>query len=359
MDGLKVAAKSFTDILESAVGPQPNDGSVDLVLRTGMMAFDSTIVRTVPMDWGYIPDSEFDAMTPLAATNSAPPLTVAKSWLTVTEPTIHEANLPGKTPLKYLILMTDGKNTVGAEQWVARLGTENWRRWVTDRTTSTGLGQQGLETYQVVVTPKQCGNEPTGDYDYMCSWDDGYGSEWRGARYGYERATQTFNWKKWTYTCHSEAVVEYQCTPEVTETRYRGWEYEASVDAPDNSGDWQEGEFDITSNIQTREECDQLHAAGVEVFSVGFALTPGQYDVNAWPGRPSYGRYYPPDVDPFTGEIYTEAMGVENANKAEAILKYCASKPENFISAGDTATLQSAFDRIGNTIVKEIVRISS
>ena len=359
MDGLKVAAKSFTDILESAVGPQPNDGSVDLVLRTGMMAFDSTIVRTVPMDWGYIPDSEFDAMTPLAATNSAPPLTVAKSWLTVTEPTIHEANLPGKTPLKYLILMTDGKNTVGAEQWVARSGTENWRRWVTDRTTSTGLGQQGLETYQVVVTPKQCGNEPTGDYDYMCSWDDGYGSEWRGARYGYERATQTFNWKKWTYTCHSEAVVEYQCTPEVTETRYRGWEYEASVDAPDNSGDWQEGEFDITSNIQTREECDQLHAAGVEVFSVGFALTPGQYDVNAWPGRPSYGRYYPPDVDPFTGEIYTEAMGVENANKAEAILKYCASKPENFISAGDTATLQSAFDRIGNTIVKEIVRISS
>ena len=359
MDGLKTAAKSFMGIMETAAGPQPQDGSVDLVIRTGMMAFDSAIVRTVPMNWGYIADGEFDAMQPLAATNSAPPLNVANTWLNVTEPPIHEANLPGKTPLKYLIMMTDGKNTVGTEEWVARTGTQSWRRWVTGRETNTGLGENGIEEYEVTVTPEQCGNQPTGDYNYMCSWDDGYGSEWRGATYGYERATETFSWRRWTYTCHSEEVIEYQCTPAVTETRYNGWEYDTGVEAPDSSGAWEEGEFDITSNIQTRAECDDLHSQGVEVFSVGFALTAGQFGVNNWPGRPVYGNHYPADVDPYTGEPYTENQGVENANKAKAILQYCASKPENFITANDTASLQAAFDRIGNTIIKEIVRISS
>jgi len=203
MDGLKTAAKSFMGIMETAVGPQPQDGSVDLVIRTGMMAFDSAIVRTVPMNWGYIADGEFDAMQPLAATNSA---------------------------------MTDGKNTVGTEEWVARTGTQSWRRWVTGRETNTGLGENGIEEYEVTVTPEQCGNQPTGDYNYMCSWDDGYGSEWRGATYGYERATETFSWRRWTYTCHSEEVIEYQCTPAVTETRYNGWEYDTGVEAPDSSG---------------------------------------------------------------------------------------------------------------------------
>jgi len=92
------------------------------------------------MNWGYIADSEFDAMEPLQATNSAPPLNVANTWLNVTEPPVHEANLPGKTPLKYLIMMTDGKNTVGTEEWVARAGTQNWRRWVTGQPSKGELG---------------------------------------------------------------------------------------------------------------------------------------------------------------------------------------------------------------------------
>jgi len=37
MAGLKNAAKSFMGIMETAVGPQPQDGSVDLVVRTGMI----------------------------------------------------------------------------------------------------------------------------------------------------------------------------------------------------------------------------------------------------------------------------------------------------------------------------------
>ena len=366
MDGLKTSAKNFMANLEAAVGPQTYGGAEPAVLRTGMMAFDSGIVRTVPMNWGYVADSHFDSMTPLAATNSAPPLTAAKTWLTVTEPPIHEANLPGKTPLKYIILMTDGKNTIGDEEWVAREGTQNWRAEVAVETTTT-------ETQMVEVTVTVPATEGETRrrvvYAYMpnsqCRWDDGY----RRRNYTYFGSWGSYR----TYydtddrvTCNvtSEGTPAYETTEmqerevEVTTTTME-WQYREQEDEPTEPGDWEEGEFDITSNIQTREECDSLHAAGVEVFTVGFALTPGQFGVNNWPGNWAYPDHYPADVDPFTGEAYTNEIGETNANQARAILQYCASKPENFITAADSTALDAAFDRIGNTIVKEIIRISS
>ncbi|MDB2437577.1 pilus assembly protein TadG-related protein [Hellea sp.] len=382
ISGLISSSKNFMTDLETAVGPQPEDGSVELVLRTGMMAFDSAIVRTVPMDWGYIPDSEFDAMTPLAATNSAPPLTVANTWLNVTEPTEHEENLPGKTPLKYLILMTDGKNTIGAEEWVARTGTQNWRRYVTNRTSRTGLSD--VETNYVETAPESCTTEFEDRWEYICNLSDSKGNNWRrsfgvidyradptSGSYSYEEEKETGkgkNKKKKTetiyvrYNCASEESdpVEVEtCSPPEFEPRYSGYEYFEGIEPYEPDPNWEEGEFDITSNIQTREECDSLHAAGVEVFTVGFALVPGQFEVNNWPGRSSYGDIYPPDVDPFTGEEYTESDGVESANKAKGILQYCASSPQNYITADNSEALQAAFDRIGNTIIKEIIRIDS
>ena len=41
------------------------------------------------------------------------------------------------------------------------------------------------------------------------------------------------------------------------------------------------------------------------------------------------------------------------------MLQYCASSDENFITADDVTALDVAFDRIGNTIIKEIIRIDS
>jgi len=350
MDGLQAASKSFMDILETAVGPQPQDGTVDLVLRTGMMAFDSGIVRTSPMNWGYIPDSEFDSMVPLAATNSAPPLSAANTWLNINEPPVHEANLPGKTPLKYIVLMTDGKNTVGTEEWVARSGTENWRRWVTGRETAEGLSE--VEATDVEITPATCDNEIQG-YNRQCAYNVFPDINWTWGPYESDPGPYTGTAWGYTYSCNSEPNYELVCHEATYETRYSGFEYAVGEDAPDNSGTWEEGEFDITSNIQTREECDELHAAGVEIFSVGFALVPGQFETNEWASRSGGYSPYPSDAN------YTPNIGVENANKAKAILQYCASKPENFITANNTASLQSAFDRIGNTIIKEIIRISS
>jgi Flp pilus assembly protein TadG len=101
IDALKTSAKTFMAMLDDAVGPQVASTSTPRTLRTGMMAFDSNIIssRTIPMDWGVITDSEINAMTPQGATNSAPPMTQAKTWLNVTEPSFHEVENPGKTPL--------------------------------------------------------------------------------------------------------------------------------------------------------------------------------------------------------------------------------------------------------------------
>ena len=339
MDGLQSAAIKFMDIMETAVGPQPQDGSVDLVLRTGMMAFDSAIVRTSPMRWGYTPDSEFTSMTPLLATNSAPPLEVANTWLNVTEPAIHNANLPGKTPLKYLILMTDGKNTVGLDVWVARAGTQNWRAWV----------QVGTRTEyrEETETTTQTVSEIVNSYraNANCRIENGYPrrSYWyNGRRY--------FTSQRVLCDREEEVTTTIQVPYEVPEY---DWEYREQEEEPTEPGDWEEGEFDIESNIQTRQQCDALHAQGVEVFTVGFALVAGQFETNEWGSRPGGSPIYPRDQD------YTPQKGEADVNKARAILQYCANKPENFITANDTASLEAAFDRIGNTIIKEIIRISS
>ena len=41
------------------------------------------------------------------------------------------------------------------------------------------------------------------------------------------------------------------------------------------------------------------------------------------------------------------------------MLQYCATKPENFITAENADALNQAFERIGDTIVKEVIRIDS
>jgi len=357
IDALKTSAKTFMTMLDEAVGPQVAGGSQPRTLRTGMMAFDSNIIssRTIPMDWGVVTDSEINAMTPQGATNSAPPMTQAKTWLNVNEPPVHEAENPGKTPLKYIILMTDGKNTVGDEVWTARAGTQNFRRYVTGRDNPSGL------------TGDLPGSEPTAS-NTLVSAGECTGGSWQAkcyrngnlkvthGPYNYNPGTYYSTWynrrgKARQVICYSDVLEDQTCTEDVYETTWSGYEYYVGETPPPGSG-WEEGEFDNESNIATRAECDSLHNAGVEIFSIGFALVPGQFKTNDW-STSSYWDIYPRDED------YSEAIGIENANRANGMLQYCASKPENFITANDSSALQTAFDRIGNTIIKEIIRISA
>ncbi|MEP3891992.1 MAG: Tad domain-containing protein [Hellea sp.] len=352
MDGLKTSAKNFMAMLSETVGPQTADSGEPRVLRTGMMAFDGAIIssRTIPMHWGTISDSQINSMTPVGSTNSAPPLQVANTWLNVNEPSIHEAENPGKTPLKYVILMTDGKNQ-GDLEWVNREGTETWRRYVTGATSPDGLDE--VSSSQVETVPEVCEMENRYKRYYDYDW---YGTYWFGEWDDEIITPSNHNHRRWgpyrRYSHPTPSQTEV-CTPAEYETRYSGYEYGYGEEAPDNSGGWTEGEQDVPANIASRAECDTLHAAGVEVFTIGFALVPGQFETNEWADRPGAYTPYP------SNGSYNYSDSIKSTNLAKGMLQYCASKDQNFITADDVASLETAFDLIGNTIIKEIIRISS
>ena len=337
MDGLQTSAKNFMTILEEHVGDQ--DGSTELprVLRTGMLAFDDQIItaRTAPMDWGTISAGEIDYMEPLQATNSAPPLIEAGRWLNDLEPSFHAAESPGKTPLKYIILMTDGKNS-GDLEWVAREGTESWRAWkvVGTRTeyrdeTTTSTQRQVVNQY---ISNANCKVE--GGYKTTYYW-------YNGRRYYTSRRV----------LCDVETSTTVQVPYEVNEY---DWVFRYGEEEPTETGNWEEGEFDVPANVQSRAECDELHASGVEIFTIGYALVPGQFETNEWADRPGAYTPYPKADEP---DWYEDS--VKSTNLAKGMLQYCASRDENFITADDAPSLEAAFQKIGNSIVKEIIRISS
>lgn len=350
ISGLESAAINFMTKLTDIVGPQDENGPTPAVLRTGLLAFatDTTITRA--MDWGVLAEGEITAMGASGWTNSAPPLKTAKEWLTFdqNEPKKH-LDETGKDPLKYVILMTDGKNTVGEEEWVERAGTENWRRYVTGRDSPAGL------------TGEEPGSDPT-PTNTLVSYGSCSGGTWQAKCYRIKNDGELktefrhyegpFNYdpgvyqndfvnnkgKTRTAQCYSEVLEEETCTDDVYETKWSGYEYDLGQNAPDGDPGWEEGEFDIESNIKSREECDELHNNDVEVFTVAFALEPGIYYRNTY---------------------NTTTTSVEDSNKARAILQYCASSEDKFITANNTAALEAAFERIGDAIVKEIIRIDS
>ena len=378
IDGLEKSTEDMMAFLHDTVGPQDPDGNTPAVLRTGMLPFSDRIITAtdVPMKWGRLSATEITDMEPDGATDSSVPLVEANRLLEL-EHTFHTPETPGKTPLKFIVLMTDGQNTEGDEEWVARAGTENWRRYVTGRPTDDGLVDAVPSTTQ--VTPEICQTDFETSWVLECSLSDSLGNHWTeilgpydsrpnndsgsydiqvggnggngmGMGMGMGGSTQTVTV---TYNCNAQDRISESetCTPAQYDTTWSGWEYEEGEFEPPlgSDGPWQEGEFDIESNIQTRAECDALHAKNVEIYTVAYALEPGDYRTNDW----GVDNNLPGGAD------YPFETTAENAAKARGILQYCASDDDNFITANDTASLTDAFKRIGNDIVKEIVRISS
>lgn len=106
---------------------------------------------------------------------------------------------------------------------------------------------------------------------------------------------------------------------------------------------WQEGRrtncrYVNNSNIDSLETCDALKADDVEIYTIGYALEPGQYYAG------SYGSY---------ATISTYA-----ANEAYDFLRACASTEEHFIKAEDASKLKDVFEHIGRQIIKDVIRIS-
>ncbi|NNE58664.1 MAG: hypothetical protein HKN36_11200 [Hellea sp.] len=272
------------DALKTAmIGMKANLDSVDIgetgdrYIRTGMMTYNHAIITSTSknMDWGTMSVADINAMTPGGSTNSSPPMTEA--WIQLdTDHSYHLAET-GKTPLKFLIFMTDGNNTVGYDLWVPEEGTNHWRR---------------------------------------------------------QTSRQRCRWRRGRYRCWT----------------YNDWEYFPSdgpsnedISAPSGSG-WEEGRFYLSTDWETQATCDTMKANGIKVYSIGFALEAGTYETNDW----GYS----------TGQ-HTRNVNTDTKNKSVALLSACASEGDHFILAEDTDALNSAFDKIGNDILSEVIRLAN
>ena len=123
IDGLEFSVKKFNTDLSDRLGVEDSDGL--RTIRMGMLPYSSNIVTSnkVEMDFGYITDQEVERMVPSGNTNSNPPMTKAQEWMDG-ENSEHrdEAARVGEAyrePLKFVIFMSDGQNTLGAYEFLA------------------------------------------------------------------------------------------------------------------------------------------------------------------------------------------------------------------------------------------------
>jgi len=275
IDGLKDNMHRLNDRLQEIAD---QEGDVDF-LRTGMMPYHHAIISAnkVNMHWGALSDGNIDAMVPGGATNSSPPMT--ESWNQLKNEHIHHENESGKTPLKYVIFMTDGKNTNGVDIWIPEEGTNHWRR------------------------------------------------EWQEWRCWYNR------WGR--RRCREITREEFYPTDGPSDT---------PIPEPTDHNNWVEGKYVLNWDYYTQNTCKEMHAQGVKVYTIGFALKEGTYYTNEW-GQALGSEYHYRDID-------TQDLG-----QSFALLSACASEGDHFILAEDTEELNQAFDRIGDDILLDVIRI--
>ena len=125
--GLKRATRSLMNEIKSL------KGQVDVAeyIRTGMVPFASDIIddKRVWMKWGPLTHAQINEMQPDGATNSAPPMAAALSELR-DEAEAHKTK-GNEDPLKFVVFMTDGVNTVyDSINWTPEPNTTLWRSLV-------------------------------------------------------------------------------------------------------------------------------------------------------------------------------------------------------------------------------------
>lgn len=260
IDALKNATRTFRDQLRSRIGEQAREDG-HRVLRTGILPYSTQVIPRIDdeerqVQWGFngVRNHLINQMEAQGATNSNPPMALARQWLQA-EDAEHRReadrhNEDYREPLKFVVFMTDGQNTIG-------------------------------------------------DYEFVPDDTTGY-------YYGQING-------KWFFTT-------------------RPW-------VAANNG-FLEGRLELDSDRLTIESCNAMKAQGVRIFSVGYALTVGEY--------------YDP-LQPWEPAEVTEGTRAT----AYSLLSSCASKPENFISVGSGDSLDGAFDQIQNAVVKELIRIKS
>ncbi len=124
----------------------------------------------------------------------------------------------------------------------------------------------------------------------------------------------------------------------------RKYDYDTveSEDKPNFGFNWQEGKWVSSANLNSLTDCAAMKNEGVKVYTIGFALSEGWYDTNEYFGYEAY-----------------EYIDTETRDKAYSFLTQCASEPETFLTAENAEELEEAFERIGNDVATEIIRLSN
>lgn len=102
---------------------------------------------------------------------------------------------------------------------------------------------------------------------------------------------------------------------------------------------WVEGELVSPTDRDSKNTCAAMKAQGVRVFTIGFALAPGNYMDNYGSGGHA-------------------TIPASTTDAAYAMLSDCASSPDDFVPAESVETLDAAFAIIGKSIVEDVVRLS-
>jgi len=149
LDGLKSSVIKFQNDLRDRLGVE--DENDRRTVRMGMLPYSSAIDedREVPMNWGYLPEGNpnnddddeaernIHGMRADGGTNSNPPMARARTWLQ-DEDSAHNdeaerTQTEEKEPLKFVVFMTDGQNTVGDYE-LEEGPTGRWHRENSDGT---------------------------------------------------------------------------------------------------------------------------------------------------------------------------------------------------------------------------------
>lgn len=131
IDGLIGSVTNFMDVLRDNIDENAPAG--ERLVRTHMVGYNDGIINvngpTNPggsQYWGIIDQNNINAMAPGGATNSHPPMEVARDWINA-ENEVHFTETGEDNPLRFVIFMTDGQNTEGYNEWIQEEDTGQWR----------------------------------------------------------------------------------------------------------------------------------------------------------------------------------------------------------------------------------------
>ena len=126
------------------------------------------------------------------------------------------------------------------------------------------------------------------------------------------------------------------------ECKQYGFDTVESDTRPDFGFDWEEGKWGSTADISSIADCTAMKNEGVRIYTIGFALAEGWYDTNKYHGFEDF-----------------DYIDTETRDKAYSFLSQCASEPDTFLTAENASELEEAFERIGNDVATEIIRLSN